>query len=48
MQGLTKSVDGTDGEFVIHVLGEYDYRFDSSDKDEVFDALKACYYYQTH
>ena len=35
------------GEFIIHVLREYDYRFESVVRDEVFDALKACYYYQT-
>ena len=32
---------------MIHVAGEYDYRFEVGVTDEVFDALKACFYYQT-
>ena len=47
MAGLTKSLEAGSGEFVIHVKGEYDYRFEVGVTDEIFDALKACYFYQT-
>ena len=45
---LTKNIQaGNKTEFVVHVQGEYDYRFDSPKREEIFGHLKRNYYAQT-
>ena len=31
-------------EFIVHVKDEYDYRFICEERDELFEALKQCYF----
>jgi hypothetical protein len=40
VKAVTKSTKKNNSEFVIHVKNEYDYRFESSNRDEIFDSLK--------
>ena len=42
---MTKSTDQNNQEFIVHVKNEYDYRFVSESKDELFDHIKACYFH---
>lgn len=37
------TVDGN-LEFVVHVKDEYDYQFESADRDEIFEAIKYAYW----
>jgi serum/glucocorticoid-regulated kinase 2 len=42
---LTKSSDAGNFEFIVHVKNEYDYRFTSDARDELFEHIKACYFH---
>ena len=42
--GLTKSTSPDNYSFVVHVKDEYDYKFKSARRDEIFDAIKVCYF----
>lgn len=37
LNGLTKSTDADNFDFIIHVKQEYDYEFRSKQRDELFD-----------
>ena len=43
LQGLTKSTDPKNHQFIVHVKDDYDYHFESLIKDEIFFAIKGCY-----
>lgn len=40
INSLSKSTKPGCNEFVVHVNAQYDYRFDSTSRDEIFDAIK--------
>lgn len=40
INSLSKSIKPGNNEFVVHVSSQYDYRFDSQNRDEIFDAVK--------
>ncbi len=40
IRGLTRSTKSGNLEFVVHVKDEYDYRFESEYRAEIFDAIK--------
>ena len=42
---LSKSTEQGNKEFVVHVKGEYDYRFICETMDELFEQIKACYFH---
>ena len=42
---LSKSTEANNKEFVVHVRGEYDYRFICELRDDMFDQIKACYFH---
>ena len=42
---LSKSTEAGNKEFVVHVKGEYDYRFICDLRDEMFEQIKACYFH---
>lgn len=42
---LSKSTEAGNKEFVVHVRGEYDYRFICELRDDMFEQIKACYFY---
>ena len=37
---MTKSTKDQSNEFVVHVKNEYDYRFDSDQRADIFEAIK--------
>ena len=41
---MTKSTMQNNMEFIVHVKDEYDYRFICENRDELFDALKECFF----
>jgi len=41
---MTKSTESGNNEFICHVKNEYDYRFTADKREELFDALKECYF----
>ena len=41
---LTQSTKDGNKEFVVHVKNEYDYRFESDYRSEIFDAIKYVYW----
>lgn len=45
LKALTKSSDNGNYEFIVHVKNEYDYRFTSDSRDELFEHIKACYFH---
>ena len=45
IKALTKSSDAGNFEFIVHVKNEYDYRFTSDSRDELFEHIKACYFH---
>lgn len=45
IKALTKSSDAGNYEFIVHVKNEYDYRFTSDSRDELFEHIKACYFH---
>lgn len=45
IKALTKSSDNGNFEFIVHVKNEYDYRFTSDSRDELFEHIKACYFH---
>lgn len=40
IKSVTKSTKGNSQEFVVHVRSEYDYRFESEYRSEIFEATK--------
>ena len=42
---LSKSTEPNNKEFVVHVKGEYDYRFICELRDDMFEQIKACYFH---
>lgn len=42
---LSKSMEHNNKEFVVHVKGEYDYRFICEQRDDMFEQIKACYFH---
>ena len=42
---LSKSTEAGNKEFVVHVKGEYDYRFICELRDDMFEQIKACYFH---
>ena len=42
---LSKSTEANNKEFVVHVRGEYDYRFICELRDDMFEQIKACYFH---
>ena len=40
IKSVTKSTKGNSQEFVVHVKSEYDYRFESEYRNEIFEAIK--------
>lgn len=44
IKAVTKSTLANNPEFVVHVKNEYDYRFESDYRKEIFDALKYVYW----
>ena len=42
---LSKSTEQGNKEFVVHVKGEYDYRFICEMRDDMFEQIKACYFH---
>ena len=42
---LSKSTEAGNKEFVVHVKGEYDYRFICEMRDDMFEQIKACYFH---
>lgn len=40
IKSITKSTKGKSNEFVVHVKSEYDYRFESEYRNDIFDAIK--------
>lgn len=45
VMALSKSTESGNKEFVVHVKGEYDYRFICELRDEMFEQIKACYFH---
>ena len=45
VMALSKSTEAGNKEFVVHVKGEYDYRFICELRDEMFEQIKACYFH---
>lgn len=45
VMALSKSTEAGNKEFVVHVKGEYDYRFICDQRDEMFEQIKACYFH---
>ena len=45
VMALSKSTEAGNKEFVVHVKGEYDYRFICDLRDEMFEQIKACYFH---
>ena len=45
VMGLTKSTEANNKEFVVHVKGEYDYRFICEMREEMFEHIKACFFH---
>lgn len=41
---LSKSTEAGNKEFVVHVKGEYDYRFICELRDEMFEQIKSCFF----
>ena len=44
MKFLTQSTKDGNKEFVVHVKNEYDYRFESDHRQEIFEAIKYVYW----
>ena len=44
LQGLAKSTDPKNHQFIVHVQDDYDYHFESLIKEECFTAIKECYF----
>ena len=44
IKSLTKSIKPKNLEFVIHIKKEYDYHFESLDREQIIDALKWHFY----
>ena len=42
---LSKSTESGNKEFVVHVKGDYDYRFICELRDEMFEQIKACFFH---
>lgn len=42
---LSKSTEKDNNEFVVHVKGEYDYRFICEMREEMFEQIKACFFH---
>jgi hypothetical protein len=40
IDGITKSTKSGNIQFVVHIRNEYDYMFDSDDRDAIFEAIK--------
>ena len=48
LQGVTKCTEDKNNEFVLHIKGEHDYRFDCGTRqirNECVTAVKECYWY---
>ena len=45
VMALSKSTEQGNKEFVVHVKGEYDYRFICEMRDDMFEQIKACYFH---
>lgn len=45
VMALSKSTEAGNKEFVVHVKGEYDYRFICELRDDMFEQIKACYFH---
>lgn len=45
VMALSKSTESGNKEFVVHVKGEYDYRFICELRDDMFEQIKACYFH---
>ena len=45
VMALSKSTEANNKEFVVHVRGEYDYRFICELRDDMFEQIKACYFH---
>ena len=45
VMALSKSTEAGNKEFVVHVKGEYDYRFICEMRDDMFEQIKACYFH---
>ena len=41
---MTKSTENNNNEFICHVKDEYDYRFTCEKREELFNALKECWF----
>mgnify|MGYP000267457303 FL=1 len=41
---LSKSTEAGNKEFVVHVKGEYDYRFICELREEMFEQIKSCFF----
>lgn len=44
IKGLSKSIQEKQGEFVIHVKDENDYRLKSKSRDEIIEMVKKLYF----
>ena len=44
IKSITKSTKGQSNEFVVHVKNEYDYRFESEYRNDIFEAIKYVYW----
>ena len=44
IKAITKSLEANSNEFCVHIKTEYDYRFISKFRNEIFAALKLVYY----
>lgn len=47
-RALSKALDPKNMEFVLHVVGEYDYRFICDVREALFDSVKAVYFQTTN
>ena len=45
VMALSKSTEPNNKEFVVHVRGEYDYRFICEMRDDMFEQIKACFFH---
>ena len=45
VMALSKSTEANNKEFVVHVRGEYDYRFICEMRDDMFEQIKACFFH---
>ena len=44
IKAITKSTKAGNPEFVVHIKNEYDYRYESDFRTEIFEAIKFVYY----